>query len=121
ARARRPDPARSARQYQCGGTSAAFQVEWLSCFENTDFTLVRRGNEPAKLAFRFADRERFHGGHGNRAAAGEQALFQAVCCPNADHRTPDPAGAHLDTPTTRPEGVFSLSSRRGGEGWGEEA
>jgi hypothetical protein len=28
-------------------------------------------------------------------------------------------GAYLNTTTTRP--VFSLSSRRGGEGWGEEA
>src|SRR5262245_14250585 len=31
------------------------------------------------------------------------------------------ARAHLDTPTVRLEGVFSLSSPKGGEGWGEEA
>jgi hypothetical protein len=30
-------------------------------------------------------------------------------------------GAPLDTTTSRPEEVFSLSSRKGGEGWGEEA
>ena len=33
---------------------------------------------------------------------------------------PSAFGAHLDTTTTRPAEVFSLSSRTGGEGWGEE-